>query len=169
MLQGVKCYSLSMFSPPPMPPRHICVKKKINLYKQNITTDKASLCIKPLKHFIAPSGRARAAWCSSLTCHTHTYSPRPRNSIQVMPGRAGGNHQRCLYKRDSGLQTIRQPWLKSLHTIWGVTYLYLPIRCQQSGPAGTSPPKMWVRQVGPLRWGAQLGACRSWNHYAGIP
>lgn len=87
ILQGAKRYSLSIFSPPPTPPhQHICVKKKNNLYKQNITTDKASLCIKALKHFIAPSGRARAACCSSLTCYTHTYSPWPRNRIQVMPG-----------------------------------------------------------------------------------
>lgn len=53
MLQGIKRYSLSKFSLPPTPPQHICMKK-INLYKQNVTMDKAS-SIRALKCFIGPS------------------------------------------------------------------------------------------------------------------
>lgn len=76
------------------PPQHICMKK-VKLYKENVTTEEASLSIRPLKHFIGPSVRARAAWCYSLTCVTSTHPPWSRSRTQVMLGRARGTQQRC--------------------------------------------------------------------------
>lgn len=70
------------------------MKKKNNIYIQNITRDKALLCTRHLEHFVSPSGRARATCCSSPTCYTHTYSSWLRNRRQVTLGRATATQQR---------------------------------------------------------------------------
>lgn len=156
---------------PPPPPKHICMTKKNNLYKQKISTDKASLYVKPLKHFITHSGRANCFLLQPdlLDPQLLTLAKTQGHRTEVVLGRARGTHQRCWYKRDSGLETMRQRRLKSFEVVWGVTYLELSIRCQRSGPTGTSPPEVWVGQEGPSQWGDQLRARGSWNHYTAIP
>lgn len=90
MLQNTQVLlSQHVFSSSNIPPQHICMKKKNNLYKQKISTDKASLYIKPLKHFIAHSGRA-----SCLLLQPDLFDPQLLTLAKTQDGGRAGEGKR---------------------------------------------------------------------------
>lgn len=143
--------SQQVFSSSNPPPQHICMEK-INLRKQNVTTAEASLSIRPLKHFIGPYVRARAAGWYSLTCDTNTHPPwsrsRTRCHTHAGEGKRDPPSRGVKQKTGSGLEMMRQWWSKTLHTVWGVTTAIHEV--PMVGTCSTSPSQ-----------NAQLGACIS--------